>query len=263
MIEGLEIRKGGKLIKLYTEYNEQTEECENKEEDITDLAPKFVFEKCTLEDGVTLKDIFTIINEHMTFFEVLIGNWCTEIVEEGLNKKAKDWSLEPYHEQIDYLELRWQLRHDVDYEDSNKTILAGFSFPDFHGVGVELKEDKMFEWGEVEWPKGERIPWGISFSAANDLISLPVKLEQHIDICNDDVKAPAGKWGFPMHSWDGCEYTLGQILYGIIWEMSFMGGPKDREKKSKEIMQAADDVKSGKAKLVPFELTKEDSKDDE
>ena len=62
----VEIKKGGKLI--------QTEvEC-SQEQDVTDSAVRFLFDCCTLEDGVTLRDIFLLLDSELDLFDLVLGN---------------------------------------------------------------------------------------------------------------------------------------------------------------------------------------------
>ena len=58
----VEIKQGGRLI--------QTEvECSSQEQDVTDSAVRFLFDYCTLEDGVTLRDIFLLLNSELELFD--------------------------------------------------------------------------------------------------------------------------------------------------------------------------------------------------
>jgi len=241
MSEGLQIRKGGKLIKTKWVYDKTKDEGSYVEKDITDKAISHLFDGCDLEEGVTLRDIFLIMNKELKLFDAVIRNWCEEIVTEGLTKPAKVvGQYDP--DEIEYLELS----KNIHYDGTEKQCNGGL-FPDFGGVGYELKEDKLHSWGEVEWPKGSRIPWGISFSSANDLIDLPVKLDKKLRVFNDDHTAPPKDYCQELASYEGVNYTLGDILYGIIWEMSFHGGPIEREKAGGELRKAVDECMKDEA----------------
>lgn len=236
MSEGLQIRKGGKLIKTKWVFDHTKDEGSYVEKDITDNAISHLFDDCDLEEGVTLRDIFLVMNKELKLFDAVLRNWCEEIVTEGLTKPAK--VVGQYGpDEIEYLELSKCIHYDKTEKQCNSS-----SRPDFGGVGYELKEDKLHSWGEVEWPKGHRIPWGISFSAANDLIDLPVKLDKRLKVYNDDHTSSPKEYGQELASYDGVSYTLGEILHGIIWELSFHGGPVEREKAGDELRKTADEV---------------------
>src|SRR5437867_3894816 len=193
----VEIKKGGDLI--------QTEmEC-SQERDVTDSAIGFLFEYCTLEDGVTLGDIFLLLNSELELFDLVLGNWTKEIVTEGLSQPGKPYDLSD-EEAIEYLELYW----GVSYDESTPE-LNGINRPEFHGLGVVRKVDKFFEWRELEYKKGERTRWAVDLSPIYDLINIPVKLNTDFVVVDDgpkhetDVKQHAG-FGFPVGTYKGAKF---------------------------------------------------------
>lgn len=256
MSEKLEIRKGGKLIETKWVYDKAAEKGEYKEFDRTDNGLRYLFEPCVLAPDVTLKDIFLLINTELDVFDAVIGNWCKEIVTEGLTQPAKPYDLTKYDpEQIEYLELRYTPEYDDDGDGGE--VLYGIHRPDFGGVGVELQNDG----DQDHYKKGERIPWGVSFSKANDLINIPVKLADKFDIYEGILKWKAGSQPKLLGSFKNPPYTLGGILEGIIWEMSFHGGPDKRDDLNSELREAVAKIKSGKEELVGSPFDEEDSND--
>jgi len=260
MGEKLEIRKGGKLIQTKWVYDRVAKKGEYVDFDRTDNALRHLWDNCVLSSDVTLRDIFLLINTEIDVFDAVIGNWCKEIVTEGLTQPAKPYDLTKYDpEQIEYLELKYTPEYDEDGNGSDE--LMGIHRPDFGGVGVELQND-----GDQEhYKKGERIPWGISFSKANDLINIPVKLSDRFDIYEGILKwkvhqAPGDRL---LASFKNPPYTLGGILEGIIWEMSFHGGPEKRDDFSSELRETVAKIKSGEGELVEADLgdDEEDSND--
>jgi len=217
----LRITKGGRLIDT-DHYSKGSQE-----NDVTDIAIRYLFEPCTLEEGVTLRDIFLLLDSNLAMFDTIIGNWCSDIVTEGLTKPAKEYG--DYDANgIEYLELCY----NVNYDNKRKTELRGLTRADFGGVGWELREDKCFDWvdpetgkPQVEFHKGSRIPWGVSMSPANNLINLPVKLSNKLIISDSDLD----NYCKQLYSFNNPEFSLGMILYSIIWELSFFGGPDKRE----------------------------------
>lgn len=250
--EKLEIRKGGKLIETKWVYDKATKQGEYKEFDRTDQAIRNLFEPCELASDVTLKDIFELLNTELALFDAVIGNWCKEIVTEGLTQPGKPYDLTKYDpEQIEYLELRYTPEYELyDGVDS----CHGFHRPDFGGTGVELQND-----GDQEhFSKGERIPWGISFTAANDLINIPVRLSDTFAIYEGILRSKDGELPKKLIEFKNPTYTLGGILEGIIWEMSFHGGPDKRDTFGKELKQTVQDIKDGKGSSTPFSIEDKD-----
>ncbi len=256
MGEKLEIRKGGKLIETKWVYDKAAKQGEYKEFDRTDSALRHIWDNCQLSADVTLRDIFLLLNTELDVFDALIGNWCKEIVTEGLTKPAKAVGVyDP--DEIEFLELRQNFYYDESSQYGPS--FYGYNRPDFGGVGYELKEDKLFDWIDkatgkpaIEWPKGERIPWGISFSKANDLIDLPVKLDTEARVFNENVDDKVN-YHNQITTYKGATYSLGSILYGIIWEMSFHGGPDKRDEVGDGLRQTVADIKSGKEETIAID----------
>jgi hypothetical protein len=226
MTEKLVLTKNGKLVETKWVYDKQKEEGSYVDSDVTDQAIRRIFDNCELEDGVTLKDVFLLLNTELQIFDAIIGNWCEKLVTEGLTKPAKPHTGQYDPEEIEYLELKKNY-----WQDKDSTY--GQNRPDFGGTGYELKEDKLAGWNNkdgtpaVEMPKGERIPWGLSFTPTNELINLPLKLNRKLTIYNEDHESP--DYHKVIAEYDNICYTLGDILYGILWELSFHGGPESRD----------------------------------
>jgi len=212
MEECLTLKKGGKLVKTKWIYDEKKDKGNYIFIDVTDEAPTRLFDACELDADVTLRDIFLILNKELDIFNCVLRYWCREFVDEGLNKTV---TMDNEIEDIEYLELCWYLNRD---EFEGKKELYGNIFPYFHGCGYKDK-------------KGNRIPYNISYIPVNEIIDLPLKLNKDYVIINEEK--PRDK---PI-VFKGSQYSLGHILYGIIWEVSFNGSPKDRDEKSKKIQE--------------------------
>ncbi len=79
----LELRKRGRLFQSY--WSQSKRKVLTK--DVTENAPKFLFEDCEIQEGVLLRDIFLLLMKHLDIFSLILQNWCTEIVHEGLFEK--------------------------------------------------------------------------------------------------------------------------------------------------------------------------------
>jgi len=212
----LAIKKGGKLFKTKWVYDEEKDEGGYVTTDVTDEAPTRLFNTCTLDDDVTLKDILLLLNTNLGIFDLIIGNWCKEIVEEGLKKQPIK------EDKIEYLELYWCVVRD---KIENKDTFSENIFPRFHGHGYEDKN-------------GQRTPYGIAFSPVNQLVNLSLKLSNEYVIINDM------NWKEEPKIYKGPSYSLGHILYGVIWELSFHGDPINRDKIWNNLMDIKEEVDS-------------------
>jgi len=172
--------------------------------DVSDKLPFYLFHECKIAEGTTLKDIFKLLQPHLDVLKVVINFWVEEFVEEGLQEG------EPANE-IKYLKLDWILE-DNDYEGRE---LSGNTMPHFSGQGDDLG--------------GGYIAYGISHLPINAISHLEVKLEGFC-ICNS-IGSLEERIENPILYEHPCpQYTLGNILYGIFWDLSFYGPPKERDK---------------------------------
>lgn len=259
--ECVTLRKGGKLFQTKWVCDKAANiDGHYVDTDITDKAFFKMNEICEIEEGVTLGDIFRLINTELDLFDSVIGNWCKEIVTEGLTKPAKPYDLTD-DEAIEFLELYWYADYDSGSEYGPS--FSGYNRCDLHGIGVARKEDKCFDWIDkdtgqpaIMYRKGERTPWGISFTPANELINIPVTLNRDFTIINSNTDDPIEKYNEVVAVYKGATFTLHNILYGILWEMSFHGGPEKRAEFKDELNDIVQDIKAegnDSPNLVPLE----------
>ncbi len=201
----LVIKKGG--IVEYTRWDADQKPPRYVTKDVTDKANRFLFRQAYLEEDVTLRDIFLILQRHLDFYDELLGNWCKDIVAEAFSKDQEEIDKDS---DIEYLELYWLLT-----EDKENVSLEGYQLPSFHGHGTEGS-------------------YGVSLTPAYQLLDCPLKLRQEIYVYNDICSVAE-----PPRSYQNATYTLGDILYVIIWELSFFGSPSMRDKKAEVLLGAA------------------------
>ncbi len=262
----LKIAKGGKLIETERVYDEKKGKGSYVDIDVTPLAIRKLFDSCVLDKDVTLRDVFKLVNTELDMFDVFIGNWCKEIVTEGLiGKPKKVGKYDP--DEIEYLTLGYY----ANYNSAKSKDFFGFHRPDFGGVGWELKDNIYFNWEdpktgekEIEHRKGSRIIWGVSFTPANELMDLPLILEPTMKVFESDTE---GDYMKELYSFGTPEYTLGGIIHGTICELSFHGGPQDREDTKKDpeerLHKFVDYLNSGEKKMnIRTRISRSQSIDD-
>jgi len=234
------LKKSGILIK--ENYNSDTEKLET--EDVTNTSPGHLFDVCELEDGVTLRDVFLLLQKNIDIYNMIIGNWVDEVVDEGLNNKDKENKKD---NEVEYLELYWFLDHHK-YSNTSEEMY-GMLFPNFHGVGYESKEDKE------DIKKGEITSYAVEFTPTYELINCPIRLKEEMAFIETDYSKKDGT-PWVERNYKKCHFTLGHILYGIIWELSFCGSPKERDEQSSKINKSIEEIKDGTAKMIPFDLNR-------
>lgn len=193
----LEIRPGGTLFERKWDHEDK----EFKYIDVTMDGPSLLFDNCVLHKDLILEDIFLLVNKDVKSYAKIIKNWCEEITKEGLTPTD---NLEC---EIDHLEIYF-------YGNSCKKELSSFGFAEIHGVGD----------GQT---------WGISMTGANEIAHLPVKLSDKFTIYDGNHENT--NFGNILASYANPTYTLGQILYGIYWELTFHGSPEARDIEIQEL----------------------------
>lgn len=239
----LTLKKGGLLETTEWVYDDEKEEGSYVTEPAGDFYPAYLNNVCELDDDVTLRDVFLLLDRDLDFYSILIGNWVDEIVREGLDttpETCKD---------IDYLELCWWFTRS---KHEGKVDFTGHLFPDFHGYG---------NWDECPGVEpGTKGNIGVSMTPSYKLLDLPLKLKKDTAILFEDLDF---KWKTIQElnahqeteylSVNDCSYTLYHILYGIIWELSFHGGPKNRDDHAKVLKDCVDKIKEGDYESVPID----------
>jgi hypothetical protein len=83
-MEDVKIVSDGKLLRTRWVYDESKAEGSYDTNDVTDVAPQYLFDACTLDQGVRLKDIFELLDRHIEVYKRIMGNLVEDVVSEGL-----------------------------------------------------------------------------------------------------------------------------------------------------------------------------------
>ena len=212
--------------------------CRSSEREITDRAHEFLFDAITLHPDTLLSDVFGLMEASPLLKRVFRQAFVEELCAEARKGPAH---AEPQlqHERIECLELyaEWRLdTHTQTYSDTHRLHL--------HGVGPVLSEDHP----EEHKGKGERIEWGVSLSPLRELLTLPVRVNHGVRITEDDQAAQA--WMHEIGRVQLESVTLGQVLEGLLWELSFHGGPVEREAVSADLRCRVAEMDDGTARTV-------------
>jgi hypothetical protein len=220
-METLTLTKGGHLI--LHEWKDGT----YVDRDVTDSAVRRSFDAVQLADDVTLGDLFLLVQRDDEFWDLLVGNWLKEYLEVGLSPLLNPKE-ETEDDKIEFLELYKTFMVQPD-------AIHGMENPEFHGIGPVLTKDTQ------SGKAGERIQYAITFTPANELAKLSLKLKKSLLIYNDDHES--NDWGKELFTLDnGVRYTLGEIIYAVFWELSFYGNPEDNTKFKKSVFDIAEEA---------------------
>lgn len=205
---------------------------------VTGFAHRYLFEDVTLEGVVTLQDIFGLLAADPVLVDIYRREAAAELLAHA--QKGALQSAATYHpDSLEYLELYQGIEFDTD-----SRVVEQLSRLDFHGMGFELQEDYPQD-GFVQ-PKGSRIQWSISLTDVRNLLHLPVRVRTEVPVYEGDLAAKA--YGKEIFSFKREGITLGQLLHGILWELSFYGVPEDQAEFAEELQRRSDDVSEQLAK---------------
>jgi len=209
------IKKGGTLEYCTHEYNEEYDRREQVIVDVADTVHRFLFNECSIEDGVTLRDLFTVIEKDAQLFEIIIPHYVPEFIEES----KQPIEGKPAFNSDSQLEIYWSNEHD-NYDGVNELV----SFISFHAISAK-----------------DELPSALDFIPVNHLIDLPI-------ILNTDFKV-YGRIGYPdkdptTFDFGTKTFNLIEIVRAIFYELSFYGPPSRRNENKEAILNISRRVKS-------------------
>ena len=199
--------------------------------DVTDIAFHYLHDEVEFEDDITMRDFFLLVEKNLDVFGMIFGNWIDEYTNEALHKEPKLKEKTSPNDTLDYVRLQWKIRHD-------KKELNVPSMPEFDGFSIAVEDDKYYK-------KGEEIHWGMDFTPVNSYIDKPLKLVNTVIIYDETTNEET--------QYFTDSFTLYQVVLGIVWEISFLGGPADRDEKNKELEEMMKRIESGEEELIPME----------
>jgi hypothetical protein len=239
----LTLAHGPKLTRRDWESDESREEGAYVDDDVTDQASRHLFSTVALAPDVTLHDILLLLDIDPLLQEVFARDWAEELRAEVMGENAPSApSIEYDPKGIEYLEL-----YQVWSQDSFSGKLKPIHRLDFHGVGFVLREDVVRD-GCIDYRAGERIKWSLSFSSPLKMLHLSVRLNPEVILYEGNMdsvnyRKEIGRMRNP-------GVTLGQVIHGVLWELSFHGSPETRDEKSAQVKSLADDVRSGAEEAI-------------
>ena len=211
-----------------------------KEVDFTGRAHELLFERVTLHAETTLADIFRLMEASPLLQKSYQRDFAEELCVEARKGAAKPLAnARTAHEGIEFLELyqEWGL-------DTSTNEYSGMQRLNLHGIGHELAEDLP----EENRKKGDRIEWSVSLTPLRELLSLPVRVKDEVRITEEDATAKA--YMSEIRRARCADVTLGQVIHGLLWELSFHGGPQEQLEVSEDLKRRVAEVDAGTVELV-------------
>lgn len=191
--------------------------------DVSGVAIEYLFELARLDPRVQLRDVFLLLQNNPELLPIFRCYHAEELLGEAFSGKAP--AVPAYGpENIEYLELWRECRFDIDtkkYWEMDRLNLAG--------VGFALKEPWITD--SEMCAAGERRRWNICFMSPFELLNYPLRFDSHAEVW-------ASGANHLLRPTDTVDYglpTLGQIIHGVLWELTFFGIGDVREAKHNEL----------------------------
>ena len=237
----VEIRKGGKLF--YTDWDDG----KWTEEEVTETINNHLFDSCYFEDGLILRDIFKVVEPNIDLFKIMMPY---EKIGEIIEESQTACSPENNEKEDISLLLGWCVEHEKEFKE-----LAVHTT--FDGVTHEDREQETD--GEIGYGR-----IGLDFLPANQLIDCEIRQNTRFDVWGgigyaiETIKEPL--WRLDCKS-----FTLLEVIYGIFFELSFHGNPKERDEMGNELVEtikkAEADMAEGRLNSISMEDFEEKYKD--
>jgi len=196
----LRIAKGGRLLYKSLERKRWYDVTENLIGFFTDNPHNF----CNIDDGVTFLDIFKLLKKHENILCKILHPELSNFLKEIRKKTTEEYN------NGDYLEIYWYSLIDKDHELCDDCS--------FHLVRNIKNPTGDFE---------EDFPFlSITYTPLNEIKNYPIKLNKKYEIYNEkNEKLISVKKDF----------KLINIISAIIWEITWFGGPENRNKSFNEL----------------------------
>jgi len=219
---GVTLTKNSELVETYYEYDETLKKGLYKQKIIDTFPSANILHDMDfyLEEGITLKEVLLYLSKDIELWDFLIGNWCKDLVTEGLKgKEIEETSLE-------YLELYWGFEIEK-YETNEAPQVSAGKKMELHAKG------KKDSYGADTY--------SLLFSKINNIVNLPLKIKK--DVTLDTTDYSSSPVNFKVTYLGDCTPSLFQVIYGIFWELSFYGSSESKENKRKELEGIVEEIK--------------------
>ena len=238
-MQDLILRAGPALIARRWETDEGADVARLIEVDFTDRVHEMLFELVTLDAAFTLGDIFRLMERSPLLQQVFFREFAEELCAEARKGPIVGVAARASLEHIEYLELyqQWGL-------DTSTQVYSSTQRLHLHGVGPELTEDAP----DHSRQRGQRVQWSLSLTPLRGLLPFPLRVNAEVQVVEDDVHAKAHHREIARARHP--DVTLGQVIHGVLWELSFHGGPQEQAQVADELHQQVAAIDAGTAELV-------------
>jgi len=250
-LKKLILKKGGHLILFYDEWDSESEINTPKEEEILGVVPSFQLHELEFEfeSGIIFEDVLIYLNRNLDYWETIIGCHIRDYVKQSF--EIFDLP-EDKTDTLERLILSWNMTSDK--MDGKKSI-----------------SNPRLDFGAIGTSDGEQTNFGIGASNLSSIKNLPIEIKTDLIIYSENYDSHflnkkftkdedfadwinkksflqkylpfVYTWLFRFQIWNSnskknygqMPVSLFQAIYGIFYELSFYGGPTQKEEFFSEV----------------------------
>ena len=192
-----------------------------QDEDVTDRAVEFLFDRLELGPDVRLRDLFGLFERCPVLLQVYRRFYAQELCAEAALGPATD------DEKANLLHL--ELRQSWDYDSHTRTYAELRRFL-MLGVGHPPQDDENIR------PEADGLlRYSMLGSPVRSMLDLPVRLDTNVRVFESDTYSCRSHQQISVvHSYD---LTLGDLLQAMLWDMTWFGSPDDTEEVIEEMAE--------------------------
>lgn len=213
-----------------------------KHGDVCAQAHSHLFETVELDAGVTLADVFGLLSADAVLLQVYRRDFAVELVQEAAKGAIAPADDEPEADRIEHLRLyqTWE-------RDSSDGSYQAMTHLQLDGVGPVLSADAP----DSHHKAGERIAFSVSLTPVRKLLHLPLRVDADVPVIEADTAAK--RFGQVVERARQPHVTLGQVLHGVLWDLSFHGAPAQVQQESDRLRDMVASLRAGTLETVPAE----------
>lgn len=192
-----------------------------QDEDVTDRAVEFLFDRLALRPEVRLRDLFGLFERCPALLPVYRRFYAQELSTEASLGPAPDDETT----KLLYLELRqsWEYdSHTRTYAELRRFLMLGVARPPEDDENVRTEADGLLRYSMIGFP-------------VRAMLDLPVRLDTNVRVFESDTYSCRSSQQISLvHSLD---LSLGDVLQAMLWEMTWFGLPDDTEEVLEEMAE--------------------------
>lgn len=206
-----------------------------------DVANLWRFTGCYLEIelGATLEDFMRCLENALAYpgAKAILEDYC----------------------QCNLMALLEDMRQEPDDRDDNLKYLQVSPVVSCDKYGKNPRYDMNIRWDFSGWgpqeQDGKQIdgPWSMSLSSARNFKHVPLRI-----VPEGELWATSGSYRDDSFKHEKlldfkAEPTFLEVVYAILWDLSFYGSPQERDAEKQELKRRVDELDRGEATTVSFE----------